>query len=202
MISDVDTFIMTRLAKIKMGSNPIKLYAPDEQRPKGEFTPPCYAVDRYTPWRLDTSKIRTFCETRTEYRTGSIGTNVNANMDAIDGSNEPAIDEGTLLFEKRPYPTPIKLYYQVDILAANKTDYKAMVGAILSAFPPRYMAVVSGRHVYFNMEGDPQNLSELANPLFRTAVRYEVSDVMIQRQERKIVPAITDIRVNTGIQEN
>lgn len=202
MIAEVDSFIMARLAKIKMGSSTIKLYAPDEQRPKGQFTPPCFAVDRYTPWRIDPSKVKTFCETSVAYRTGSINTTVNANMDAIDGSNEAELETGTLIYETRPYPTPVKLFYQIDVLAANKVDYLAMVSAILTAFPPRYMATVSGRKVYFNMEGDPQNLSELANPLFRTAVRYEVSDVMIQRQERKLVPAITDIRVNTGIQEN
>ena len=94
MITAIDTHIVERLQKVKLNGVPITVYAPEEERPKGMTIPPCFGVQRYVPFRIDTKNVRSMLETFEVKTTAEVETNFNYTSNI--GYTEPADIKETL----------------------------------------------------------------------------------------------------------
>lgn len=187
MIDLVDQHIISRFSAIKMDGTAIQVYAPGAYRPQGETKIPSVALSRYLAFDIDQKAARPHLEVFTpseQEQTVQL-------PDYMGGGELTGPAEWTF----GPPPTPIELYYQADLLATTQAHADALLIMLLEALPVPYRPKIGDRNVLILANGPPQNLDELEVPFFRTAVRYTVSNVWVERIDKFIVPSISDVQM-------
>lgn len=184
MIALVDNHIVERLEEIRMDGSRLKVYAPGADRSKGKTMYPCIAVSRHQWFTVNRPEARPDVEL---FRPSADQAMVQ--LPRHEGSIEIS---GPASWTRTPYPTPVNLHYQLDLLATDSRHPEALLRMLFEAIPPGYYPRIGDRHVLFVMAGMPTNLDELEKPVFRTAVRYELTGIMLDRQHVVDVPSVTD----------
>ena len=197
MIADVDSHIVTRLKKFKIGSSTtLNVYGPGAARDIGETSMPCIAISHNLPPQIDDDLSLPHHDVFAA-STRTVDTPIpedgNIYLDWIEKNNDgSATIEGPEEYTWARYPTPIKLHYQIDLLAATQAHMTTMQQLMLEAIPPGYAPTIKGYAVRFYPYGDQSILDDLENPLFRTAYRYVVENVWVSRLTQHIVPGIVE----------
>lgn len=196
MIASVDTHIVNRLKRMKLGATIINVYGPGAARDIGETQMPCIAVSHNLPPRIDYDLAMPHLEV---FKASTTQQNVAVPEDGTiylnwieDENNGSSIITGPASWTRRAYPTPVTLYYQLDLLASNLTHMTAMRQLMFEAFPPGYEPKIGDYYVRFMESGDQTILDDLENPLFRTVYRYEVCNVWIDRLTSYTTPSINE----------
>ena len=169
-----------------------KYYPPGAERPKGITAFPCIAGSWYLPPAVDVAGTRPQHEVfmaSDEQQTVEI-------PEWLGGGESTGPVEWTV----KPCPVPHKLHLQLDLLAAKEAHAVAMNLLMLEAIPlPYSFELPDGRWARMLPDGDPLNLDELEAPLFRTAYKYEISNVWIDRQAAYTVPSIRETDIDFGV---
>jgi len=190
MIAAVDAYIEERLGRIKRGDNALKIYGFAAARPKGKTEYPCMALTRLGAFAYDMAQARphfaVFTPSEDEFT---------YEIPEWQGGGELT---GPASWSWQPCPMPVILTYQVDLLAENKAHADGMPAMLFEALPVPFRPEIEGRHVLILPDGDPMNLDELEKPVFRTAVRFEVRNVWIDRALTWTTPGIQDIGLVYG----
>lgn len=185
MIAAVDTYIEERLGRIRHGDGALKIYGFGAARPKGKTEYPCMALTRLGSFSYDMTQARphfdVFTASEDEFT---------YEIPDWQGGGELTGPES---WSWQPCPTPVILTYQVDLLAATKAHADGLPAMLFEALPVPFRPEIDGRHVLMVPDGDPMNLDELEKPVFRTAVRFEVRNVWIDRATAWTTPGIQDI---------
>jgi hypothetical protein len=192
MIGSVDQYLLDRLSLIKIDGESVTVYGFGPERPKGKTVPPCIALSKPLPFSMDLDRARPHLEVwDPSEETATINVpEVNVYAEFI--SQHGAEITGPESWDWSPFPTPIKLHYQVDLLAAEQESMAGLTLMLLAAIPPWHRPVIDDVQVIFEAE-EPVNLDELEKPLFRTAVRYTVHNVWVDRLETTMVKSITSV---------
>ena len=194
MIQAVSDHIASRLAAILADGDPVKYYAPGAERPKKLTEFPCIAGSWYLPTAPDLAAVRPQHEV----------------FIASEEQQTIVVDEqwgggeltGPAEWTVKPCPVPHKLHLQLDLVAAVDAHALAMGLMMLEAIPTPYnFELPDGRWAHMVPAGDPINLDHLEAPLFRTAYRYEITGVWIDRQAAYVVPSITGTDMDMGVTE-
>lgn len=85
---------------------------------------------------------------------------------------------GPASYTVRKYPTPVILKYQTEILATKRDQYLGLMPLFVNALPDGHWPRVGGQAPHFEFVGG-QNLDGLDKPEWRTAFRYDVSQVWL-----------------------
>jgi hypothetical protein len=193
IIDSVDSHIATQLGKVKLFAGgqltAVTVYSPGDSRPKGETKLPCYVISRYSPFTFQLEDARPGVDQWWQ----SLTTTVAPQEWKMGGGEESGPDS----WSKKPYPTPISLWYQIDMYSATSAHDNQLLQALLEVLPLGYMPEIDGHHVLFHPEGNPVDLSDLGAPSYRKAVRYGVYDVLIPRGKTTAVPSIVTLDYNT-----
>lgn len=214
MIELVDQHIISRFTAIKMDGTTIPVYAPGASRPKGKTKTPSVAVSRYLPFDIDVKQARPHIEVFTpseEQHTVLLDDHMGASAlgmenDAVEMDRDDITADRVMLGELTgpaswtfgPPPTPIELYYQIDLIATTQAHADALLVMLLEALPCPYRPKIGTRNVLIVPNGPPVNLDELEKPCFRTAARYTVSNVWIDRKDKFTKPSIADVEMEMG----
>ena len=185
MIESVTTHIVNRLKRFKLGQAILNVYGPGAARDIGETQMPCIAISHNLPPQIDEDLAiphqDVFAPSVTQVNT-PIPEDGNIYQEWIDENNDGlAYITGPSTWTWAKYPTPIKVYYQIDILTSTIVHMTKLQELMLEAFPPAYEPTVGGYAIRFEPYGDQSILDDLENPLFRTVYRYVVSNVWIGR---------------------
>ena len=185
MITDVTTHIVNRLKRFKLGKATLNVYGPGAARDIGETQMPCIAVSYNLPPQIDEELAiphqDVFVPSVTEVDT-PVPVDGNIYQEWIDQNNDgSSVISGPETWTWSRYPTPVKLYYQIDLLSSTLAHMTALQTLMFEAFPCGYEPTVDGFAIRFEPYGDQSILDDLENPLFRTVYRYVVSNVWIQR---------------------
>jgi len=105
---------------------------------------------------------------------------------------------GPASWEWSKYPTPMIMRYQVDILSSIRSHVSAIELLMLEALPEKYTPTINNIPVSIILDGEPINLDELENPLFRSAFRYEITNVWVNRLVSNTVPSISRLELELG----
>ena len=197
MIDSVTSHITDRLKKFKVGNKTLNVYSPGPARDIGETQMPCIAISFNLPPQIDDELAMphqdVFTPSAKTVET-SIPSDGNIYQNWItENNNGLDIIEGPESWTWAKYPTPVKLYYQLDLLASNLAHMTVMQSLMFEAFPPGYEPTVSGYAIRFEPYGDQSILDDLENPLFRTVYRYVVSNAWIDRLTERTSVGITEI---------
>lgn len=198
MIALVDTHISTRLKRFKIGTSTVlNVYGPGATREIGETQMPCIAISHHMPPQIDNELSMPHHDVFTasiKMVDTPIPEDGNIYLDWIEENNDGLTTiEGPEEYTWSRYPTPIKMFYQLDLLASNQTHMTAMQQLMFEAIPPGYAPTVNGYVIRFEPYGDQSNLDDLENPLFRTVYRYEVCNIWIDRLSEFTSPGIVEI---------
>lgn len=196
MIASVTSHLVTRLKKFKLGQATLNVYGPGATRDIGETQMPCIAISFNLPPQIDNELSMphqdVFSPSVKQVNT-PIPSDGNIYLDWIAENNEGlGVISGPETWTWAKYPTPIKLYYQLDLLASNLAHMNTMQELMLEAIPPAYQPTVNGYAILFEPYGDQSILDDLENPLFRTVYRYVVSNVWISRLTQRTSVGITE----------
>jgi len=191
MIAAVESHVLERLGKIKKSSNAyVRVYGPGANRPKGITEYPSIAVQRWVQFDYDSPRARPYLDVFTP----SAKTYKYTIPEWFGGGEL----EGPESWSWKKLPTPVFLTYQVDLLAEQQGHVDGLLLALFEAFPIPYRAEVDGGTILMLQVGDTINLNELEKPLFRTAIRYEISNIWVDRAKTFEVPGIQDIGLSWG----
>jgi hypothetical protein len=194
MIAAIDQFFVDRLVRITVDGTGLQAYAPGASRPKGKTALPCASVSLilgpYPDPKASRPHIDVFTPSQEE-RTIVIPAG------QLGGGEYTGPAEWTW----KKCPTPVEMIYQVDLETAEEAHMQALLLLILEALPVPYTAAINGQNVRILPEGTPTNLDELAKPLFRTAFRYLVTNVWIERLAGMTKPSIAEVDMEFSSQE-
>jgi hypothetical protein len=101
---------------------------------------------------------------------------------------------GPALYTRKPYPTPIKITYEIHTLAATKAHNDLLLNAMYTAIPPDYAPLIEGQSLLFRHD-KPICLDDLKESDFRTAFVYEIMTVWVDRFEEWEQPVIHTIDI-------
>lgn len=196
MIESVTTYLVNRLKRFKLGLVTLNVYGPGAARDIGETQMPCIAVSFNLPPQIDNDLSMphqdVFSPSADQVNT-PVPSDGNIYRGWIAEHNEGLETiTGPETWTWAKYPTPIRLFYQLDLLASNLAHMNAMQGLMLEAIPPAYSPTVNGYAVRFEPYGDQSILDDLENPLFRTVYRYVVTNVWVDRLTEHTSAGITD----------
>jgi hypothetical protein len=191
MLELVDAFITSQLEQVKFNYavaegglhyRPVKVYPYIPERDKGQTIYPSYAYTR----------------AHVEYRPKSVragGHEVFRPLDSdgvfIEGD---APFEDLTTFDRKPYPTPVNLFYAIDSLATEKTHHDWLTEMLFQVFPPGFQAEITGLSNYgtFFIE-KVSGLDELEKPVFRSSYVLGVFDLWLDRAEHYSLAPVVDI---------
>lgn len=183
MIEAVDEYILNQLRKIKFGGESIPVYGYDWERNYGKAKSPSIAVVKYA----DYSIVKKYVKPNETYFVPT--------EEQIDVEVETNLGVTTLTgprgYDIFPYPIQIELFYQIELISTLKRHISKLIPLLLAVLPPGSQPLINGKHVVIYTDGEPINMDEPENPLFRTIQRYTVADVII---EQKAIQRISSIR--------
>lgn len=192
MIQDVDNYIQTRLQLIQYGAVNLTVYPYIPDREKGSAKYPCIAFERmyYKPDNEHARPSAQIFVPSVEQQT----------IQVRDFSKRNALISmtGPVSYTVKPYPTPIKITYEIHTLATRQVDTDFMIENVISLFPPGYSDVIDTYPVTFWME-EGQCVNQLDLPLYRTMILLKVHGLYLDSPGGITVPAITGINTNTII---
>ncbi len=199
MIAQVEAFFLARLAMIELDDVAIKIYGPGSFRDFGDTELPCIAVTQLIPPSIDHSLSMPHQDVWTpsvEEQVFDIPTTGNIYAAYIEEHGSTIT--GPASWEWSKYPTPMIMRYQVDILSSIRSHVSAVELLMLEALPEKYTPMINNIPVSIILDGEPINLDELENPLFRSAFRYEITNVWVNRLVSNTVPSISRIELELG----
>lgn len=200
MLELVDAFITTQLEQVKFNYavpipndvhhethlhyRPVKVYPYIPEREKGQTIYPSFAYTR----------------AHVEYRVQDVragGHEVFQPQDSdgvmIEGDS-PYLDLTT--FNRKPYPTPINIYYAIDTLATEKTHHDWLTEMLFQVFYPGFQALIPGlsnsNYGTFIIE-KVSGMDELEKPVFRSGYILAVFDLWLDRAEYYTSAPVVDI---------
>jgi len=192
MIAAIDQYFVGRLVRITMDGTDLKVYGPGASRPKGKTTTPCAAVSLvlgpYVDIKATRPQIDVFTPSTAEQ------TIVIPN-DRLGGGEYT----GPASWTWKQCPIPVEMIYQVDLEAVETAHMQALMLLINEALPMPLTAAINGQNVRILPQGHPTNLDELEKPLFRTAFRYLVTNVWIERLAGMTKPSIAEVDMDFGV---
>ncbi len=184
----MDALVVTKLQQIKYNYPPlpgtvvpnrtsIRVYSYDDERTKGMAKYPCFAVDRVEVVLRPEDK-----RPNHEIFVASTETQ-DVEIPAWLGGGTAEVP---VSYERRPFPTPVDLIYEIHAVATNKIDYDLLNELIFQVFPPGYQCQVTGasykQFALFSLV-DMLNLEDLDKPEFRRVFIYRVSGLWLARLE-------------------
>lgn len=199
MIEAVDKHLVDRLSRIKVGGQPVAVYGPAQTRPPNKKIYPCLSLSRYMDPVEDPELARPYLDKFVP----------SEELEMLTIKYQPAyckvmpdgkdlVLSGPKSWTVRKYPTPVKLFYQLDIEATTDADILSLTRMLFRALPMPYAGQVN--EIWFKMrsDGPPATLDTIEKPIFRTARRYIVTNVWEEREDIRTVPGIT--KFDTGIE--
>lgn len=180
MIEEVDNFIVSRLSLIKIDGEPVKVFAYEPTRDRGDAEFPCITVLRMEH-TINNSMKRFGIE---EFESS---TEVQVYQKPGGGSYI-----GPDHFTVRPYPTPIDIKYMLDVMSTDKSTADFLLHMMFQAFPPGYQPKIGNQYPLF-IYGKPVNRDVLHIPMFRTTYMMGVLGFMLDRLESYEVKPMADI---------
>jgi len=180
-IVDLDNHIMTRLQLLQLGTGNLPVYPYDVYRSKGITKFPCCAIERQAiAQRFEDARpyVDLFYPS-SETMTVTV-------QDELGGGEAT----GPQFYTKKPYPTAIDVHYLIDIFATTRAQADQILELIWEVLPQGHRPKIAGRVCTF-CHGPITNLDKLEHPLFRTNIRFHVTDFYIDKLESKIIPPIT-----------
>ena len=193
MIQDVDDYIQARLQCIQYGTTELTVYPYIPDREKGSTKYPSIAFERMY-YKPDHEHARPSAQI-------FIPSVAQQTIQARDFSKRFALTNvtGPVSYTVKPYPTPIKITYEIHTLGSKQAHTDGLMEMVFAAFPPGYADVINTCTVTFWMQ-ESQCVNELALPLYRTMVLLKVHGLYLDRPAGAItVPAITKINTNTTL---
>lgn len=190
MIALVDQHVVDRFLAIKVNGTSIPVAEPGPDRDEGHTKHPSVAVSHYLPVDLDDEMARPNVEL-------FIPSEEQASIDVPEWQGGGVIT-GPASYTRKPYPTPIVIYYQIDLLATKEADANMLAALHFEALPPGYAAKINGRTCWFKRAGKPANLDNLGKPKYRTAHRYEVTGAILDRLTAIQTPSLLSPRLTLG----
>jgi hypothetical protein len=193
ILTSIDTHIVNRLKKIKVNSQNPTVFGPGDARTFGETTFPCFSVSRISPLQVDMERYNHFLDVFTADDTeGSYIVPDEGVYQEWIADNGQTIG-GTTSWTRRKIQIPVFIDYQVDVLATTITHRDYLELGLVEALPAFYRATVEGQDIILRKDGDAILLDDVDAPLFRTAHRYNVSNIWLQRTPNFEDLSITDI---------
>lgn len=189
MIQSVDQHIVDRLKLVKKGGKSITVYGPGAARPKGKMDTRCYIVSRYLPPQVDVARAKPYLEEATP----SAQQATVVYPKAFDENAQPVTITGPDSYTFRKLRIPHLLHYQIDVVATTLTDADALYIGLSEVLTMPYSFKIGACQINMTEADKPMNLDEIEAPLFRSAYRYRVSNVWIQRSKSWTVPGIKSI---------
>lgn len=206
MIDNVDTFIKNRLELIQFNHatavgtddddepiyyGPIKVYSYLPEREKGETEYPCFA----------------FLRAHVDIRENHMRPGQELFIPVTDGEDaQVTVDVprlmggGTLtgykMYTRKPYPTPVDLYYEIDTLTTDYEEHNWLTEMIYQLFPPGFQSNIPGINSAYYASFVIQKVlgaDELEKPVFRSKYVLGVLDLWLDRVEHYPAPAIQTI---------
>jgi hypothetical protein len=203
LLSIVDNLLKSRLQLVKFnyppapGTNvpntqPMKVFSYDDERTKGSTKYPCYAIDRI-------EIIQRFEDVRPNHDI-FVASALTQELDLppVYDSEGNALEApiGPVSYERRPFPTPVDLVYEVHAVASVKLHYDYLIEMLFQALPPGFQIEVTGafykQYALFSFL-DSLNMDDLEKPEFRRVFLYRVSGLWLERVEHYTVPTITTV---------
>jgi len=201
MIKLVDAYILDRLGRIKCSAGvppvvqPMPIHGLGPDREKGEMIPPCISLSRYMKARIDLDA----CRNHLEYFTPS-DEQVTVTIPETEFGGGEFI--GPASWEWKWWPIPLELFYQVDCYSVADDQDTALFLMLLEAFPVPFRLQIDGNKFGAPLmisTGSPEDLDELEKPFYRTAVRYRVSNVWVERQAAFQALGIREFDLQIGV---
>lgn len=189
MILEIDQHIANRLTMVLHDSQPMRVYAYLPSREHGKTKCPAFAWHRH---EVPPDKDRR--------RTGHELWLPGAEMVTVDVPHEMGGDPtetGVDRWTKKPYPTPVRVVYEIQALATETPHATKLIEAFYQVIPLDHQPIIEGQALLFECS-DPINLDHLDEPTYRTAWVVTVHDVWLDRAEAEIYSSIQDIRFDTG----
>ena len=186
MLASVDQHITDRLKLVKKGGKSVTVYGPGASRPKGKMDTRCYVVSRFLPPQVDIVRSKPYLEEATP----SAEQATVVYPKAFDEDGQPVTITGPDYYTFRKLRIPHILHYQIDVLATTQTDADALYIGLSEVLTMPYSFKIGQCPIIMTEADKPVNLDELEAPLFRSAYRYRVSNVWIQRTHSWTVPGI------------
>lgn len=190
IVTAIDTYISNRLKKIKVNGASATVYGPGDVRDFGQTSIVCFAVSRvsglqvdreeYVHW-MDVFTPSVATQTTTIPDIGLYGPWIDVNGNTITGPTS---------WTAKKFPIPMTIDYQIDVLATKLTHRDLLEMALAEAMPYVLRATIEGQNIQFLEDEYPLVLDDLEAPLYRTAHRYSVSNIWIQRTPSQSVAPI------------
>ena len=191
ILSSLDEFIVDRLKLVKVNGESITVYGPGDVRSFGKTSFVCFAVSRISGLYFDKEQYVYHQDVFTEAGEEVITT---VPEQAPYG---PWIEEhgntitGPSAWTVRKFPIPVRVDYQVDVLASQLGHRDYLELALIEALPYVFRAEIEGQQVHFLQDESPTILDDLEAPLFRSVYRYTVSNIWITRTSSMDISSIT-----------
>jgi len=167
----------------------LPVYGVGASRPKGTTTYPCAAISRigiaYNE-PLNRPYLEVFEASETQY------TYTIPEMWGGGAITGPA------QWTWKPFPTPIVLTYQIDLLATVSDHIPSLLPFVFEVLPTPSRPTVNGQKILIASQGNPMVLDDLEPPEFRLAIRLEVRDLWIDRVSAWTKPGIRDLSAEFG----
>ena len=199
----VDAFIKSRLELVKFNYavalpagpqgvhyRPVKVYEYMPDREKNETLYPSIAF------------VRAHVEHRPiSFRAGHevfipSSTEISVDIPQIMGGGVATGPDG---FTRKPYPTPINLYYKMFTLATDKAQHDWLTEMMFQLFPPGFQSQIPdidqsqyGLFIFEKVLG----MDELEKPVFSSAYVLAVLDLWLDRIEHYTSTPTTDVEFN------
>jgi len=193
ILASIDTFIVNRLKKIKVNNQDPTVYGPGDARAFGETVFPCFAVSRISPLYVDMAQYNHFTDVFVANDTNGRYVVPEEGIYRQWILDHGQIIGGTSSWTRRKMQIPVLIDYQIDVLATKIEHRDYLELGLVEALPAFYRATIEGQNVIFRKDGDPVLLDAVDTPLFRTAHRYEVSNIWLQRTPYFETSSITGI---------
>lgn len=183
MISEIDTYIEGRLAKIQYGEGAVPVLSYVPEREKGKTKPPCLVYLRHeiTIRERDKKPDDVLWIPSEQQLTLTDPTDL--------GGGEIA---GPAYYTLKPYSTPVDILYEIIALSITKDDNNYLTEMILQAFPPGHTVKI-GEYFPLFIHGKNIISNSLELPLYRTSFLMTVTDVWLDRLETETYKTITAI---------
>lgn len=175
--------------KTTPNTQPMRVYDYADERSKGATRYPCYAIDRI-------EIIQRYEDKRPDHEI-FVASEDTQEVDLppvydLDG-NALEVESGPVSYERRPFPTPVDLIYEIHAVAVEKVHYNYLIEMCFQALSPGLQLEVQGafykQFALFTFL-DSINMDDLEKPEYRRVFLYRVSGLWLERVEFYTVPTI------------
>jgi len=191
MIDTLEQHIVSRLRRVTVNSEPMRVLPYSPGRDSGETRYPCCWLCMRGFFQT-TVDARPMCEVITP-----VGDEVTITLPYNMGGHQVS---GTPSWDFKPYPTPTELYYELGAGATRISDHHKLLEGIFQAFPVGYTPTLSTQRPFFKLENVVED-DDFEKPLFVKIFMLRVTDLWLERAEIETYASMRDITLSCDVED-